>query len=283
MNILAMVLAGGQGSRLHPLTAERSKPAVPFSGRYRIVDYVLSNLVNSDILSIYVLVQYKSQSLIEHINKAWGVSYIIPGQFVTVVPPQMREGPEWFQGTSDAISQNINLIERHSPDMVAVFGADHIYRMDVRQMVEFHQSCNAHVSVAAIPVPLQSASAFGVIDTDRVPLVQSLGIARAILKNQRIAGSLEMVVTGVKRGEGIAGPVRKTGVFPALAGHLLAVGEETGRLDAMFARMAGGSVRSRYPDFDQAIHGAAGAAGDSGDGNRRGSADPEYSISNYQY
>lgn len=166
MKILAMVLAGGQGSRLHPLTAERSKPAVPFSGRYRIVDYVLSNLVNSNILSIYVLVQYKSQSLIEHINKAWGVSYIIPGQFVAVVPPQMREGPEWFQGTSDAISQNINLIERHSPDMVAVFGADHIYRMDVRQMVEFHQSCNAHVSVAAIPVPLQSASAFGIIDTE---------------------------------------------------------------------------------------------------------------------
>lgn len=166
MNILAMVLAGGQGSRLHPLTAERSKPAVPFSARYRIVDYVLSNLVNSGILSIYVLVQYKSQSLIEHINKAWGVPHVVPGQFVTVVPPQMREGPDWFQGTSDAISQNINLIERHSPDMIAVFGADHIYRMDVRQMVEFHKLRNAHVSVAAIPISLQNASAFGIIDTE---------------------------------------------------------------------------------------------------------------------
>lgn len=161
-----MVLAGGQGARLHPLTAERSKPAVPFSGRYRIVDFVLSNLVNSDIQSIYLLVQYKSQSLIEHVNKSWGLSHIIPGQFITVVPPQMRAGPEWFEGTADAVYQNINLIERHAPDMVAVFGADHIYRMDLRQMIDFHQRKQAHVSVAAIPVPLQEASAFGIVDAD---------------------------------------------------------------------------------------------------------------------
>ena len=166
MKVLAMVLAGGQGSRLHPLTAERSKPAVPFGSRYRIADFVLSNLVNSEIRGIYLLVQYKSQSLIEHVNKAWGHAHGLPGQFVTVVPPQMREGPEWFQGTSDAVSQNINLIARHAPDMVAVFGADHIYRMDVRQMVEFHQEKSAHVSVAAIPVPLGAASAFGIIDAD---------------------------------------------------------------------------------------------------------------------
>lgn len=164
MKVLAMVLAGGQGSRLHPLTAERSKPAVPFGSRYRIADFVLSSMVNSEIRSIYLLVQYKSQSMIEHVNKAWGHSHSFPGQFVTVVPPQMRESKEWFQGTADAISQNINLIKRHAPDMVAVFGADHIYRMDVRQMVDFHQQNSAHVSVAAIPVPLKIATEFGIID-----------------------------------------------------------------------------------------------------------------------
>ncbi|MES2366934.1 MAG: glucose-1-phosphate adenylyltransferase [Pseudomonadota bacterium] len=164
--ILALVLAGGEGSRLHPLTAVRSKPSVPFGGRYRIVDFVLSNLVNSGIKSIYLLVQYKSQSLIEHINHAWTLSNAIPDQFVTVVPPQMREGPEWFQGTADAVYQNLNLIESKAPDMVAVFGADHIYRMDVRQMVKFHQQHGADVSVAAIPVPLNLASSFGVITAD---------------------------------------------------------------------------------------------------------------------
>ena len=139
---------------------------MPFGSRYRIADFVLGNLANSEIRSIYLLVQYKSQSLIEHVNKAWGHASSFPGQFVTVVPPQMREGQEWFQGTSDAVYQNINLIERHAPDMVAVFGADHIYRMDVRQMVDFHRERSAHVSVAAIPVPLAEASAFGIIDAD---------------------------------------------------------------------------------------------------------------------
>ncbi|MDD5389778.1 MAG: glucose-1-phosphate adenylyltransferase [Gallionellaceae bacterium] len=166
MKVLAMVLAGGQGSRLHPLTAERSKPAVPFGSRYRIADFVLSNLVNSEIRGIYLMVQYKSQSLIEHVNKAWGHGNSFPGQFVTVVPPQMSEGQKWFQGTSDAVFQNINLIKRHAPDMVAVFGADHIYRMDVRQMVDFHRQNSAHVSVAAIPVPLKEASSFGIIDAE---------------------------------------------------------------------------------------------------------------------
>jgi glucose-1-phosphate adenylyltransferase len=166
MKVLAMVLAGGQGSRLHPLTAERSKPAVPFGSRYRIADFVLSNMMNSEMRGIYLLVQYKSQSLIEHVNKAWGHANSCPGQFITVVPPQMREGQEWFQGTSDAVFQNINLIRHHAPDMVAVFGADHIYRMDVRQMVDFHQQNSAHVTVAALPVPLADASAFGIIDAD---------------------------------------------------------------------------------------------------------------------
>ena len=166
MKVLAMVLAGGQGSRLHPLTAERSKPSVPFGSRYRIADFVLSNFVNSEIRSIYLMVQYKSQSMIEHVNKAWGHSHSFPGEFVSIVPPQMRESKEWFQGTADAIAQNINLIKHHSPDMVAVFGADHIYRMDVRQMVEFHQASAAHVSVAAIPVPLDIARGFGIIDAE---------------------------------------------------------------------------------------------------------------------
>lgn len=163
--ILAMVMAGGEGKRLYPLTCERSKPSVPFGGRYRIVDFVLSNLVNSHIFAIYLLVQYKSQSLIEHIRRSWGLAPIFPEQFVTVVPPQMREGPEWFQGTADAVYQNLNLIRQYAPDLVAVFGADHIYRMDVQQMAQFHLENNADVTVAALPVDITQASSFGVIES----------------------------------------------------------------------------------------------------------------------
>ena len=166
-NVLAFVMAGGEGSRLNPLTAHRSKPSVPFGGRYRIVDFVLSNLINSQINSIYLLVQYKSQELIEHIRKAWVLSPILPEQFVTVVPPQMQAGKEWFQGTADAVYQNLMLIAQHSPELVAVFGADHIYRMDIRQMVDFHREHEAHVTVAALPVPIAEATAFGVIAADR--------------------------------------------------------------------------------------------------------------------
>jgi glucose-1-phosphate adenylyltransferase len=163
LRIVAMVLAGGEGSRLAPLTHERSKPAVPFGGRYRIVDFVLSNLLNSGIHSIYLLVQYKSQSLIEHINRAWTLSPVVVEQFVTVVPPQMREGPEWFQGTADAVYQNLNLLAFHGPDLILVFGADHVYRMNVGDMIEFHRDSGADVSVAALPVPVTQASSFGVI------------------------------------------------------------------------------------------------------------------------
>ena len=162
-----MVLAGGEGTRIAPLTAERSKPAVPFGGRYRIVDFVLSNLVNSEIYSLYILVQYRSQSLIEHIRNAWVLAPIISDHFVTVVPPQMREGPEWFAGTADAVYQNLNLIRQEDPTLVVVFGADHVYRMDVRQMVAFHRERNADVTVAALPVPRHEARAFGVIGVDR--------------------------------------------------------------------------------------------------------------------
>ncbi|MFZ5996742.1 MAG: glucose-1-phosphate adenylyltransferase [Nitrospirota bacterium] len=164
--ILAFVLAGGKGERLFPLTAFRSKPAVPFGGRYRIVDFALSNFINSHIYSIYLLVQYKSQSLIEHVRQNWGLTSIISSHFVTVVPPQMRMGLEWFQGTADAVFQNINLIREHNPELVAVFGADHIYRMDIRQMIDFHLEREAYVTVAARPVPLAQASSFGVILTD---------------------------------------------------------------------------------------------------------------------
>jgi len=164
--ILAFVMAGGEGSRLSPLTTKHSKPSLPFGGRYRIVDFVLSNLLNSNINSIYLLVQYKSQSLIEHIRKSWVMSPIFSQQFVTIVPPQMLKGEDWFQGTSDAVYQNINLIRQHDPELVIVFGADHVYRMDLQQMIDFHRERDAEVSIAALPVPVEEASSFGIIATD---------------------------------------------------------------------------------------------------------------------
>jgi glucose-1-phosphate adenylyltransferase len=164
--VMAFVMAGGEGSRLQPLTTDRCKPAVPFGSRYRIVDFVLSNLVNSNIRSIYLLVQYKPQSLIEHVRKAWTVSALFSEQFVTVVPPQMTQAHMQFGGTADAVYQSLNLMNMHRPDLVAVFGADHIYRMDVRQMVRFHCESGADVSVAAIPVPLDQAANFGIIEAD---------------------------------------------------------------------------------------------------------------------
>ena len=166
--VMAFVMAGGEGSRLRPLTTDRCKPAVPFGSRYRIVDFVLSNLANSDIRSIYLLVQYKPQTLIEHIRKAWTVSALFSDQFVTVVPPQMSKENTLFGGTADAVYQSLNLMDMHRPDLVAVFGADHIYRMDVRQMVRFHRENNADASVAALPVPINQASEFGIIETDAV-------------------------------------------------------------------------------------------------------------------
>lgn len=164
--IIAFVMAGGEGKRLHPLTGERCKPAVPFGARYRIVDFVLSNLTNSGIRSIYLLVQYKPHSLIEHIRKAWVISPLLPDQFVSVVPPQMTSMGGMFQGTADAVYQSLHLIETYQPDLVAVFGADHVYRMDVRQMIWFHRERNAHVTLAALPVALEQAPNFGIIGTD---------------------------------------------------------------------------------------------------------------------
>lgn len=164
--ILAMIMAGGRGERLTPLTEFRTKPAVPFGSHYRIVDFVLSNFVNSGILAIYVLVQYRSQSLIEHLRRAWRVGGRIQQNFITVVPPQMKTGGMLYEGTADAVYQNINLIRDFCPDLVAVFGADHIYRMDISQMADFHRVHDAQISVAALPVPLPMASSFGIIEAD---------------------------------------------------------------------------------------------------------------------
>jgi glucose-1-phosphate adenylyltransferase len=166
LRVIAFVLAGGKGTRLFPLTKERAKPAVPFGGRYRIVDFVLSNLVNSGIYSIYVLIQFKSQSLLQHLREGWEVSGLLKNNFIIPVPAQMRSAQEdWYRGTADAISQNINLIEQADPHVVAIFGADHIYRMNIRQMIEFHVERRAGVTVAAIPVPKEQATEFGVIET----------------------------------------------------------------------------------------------------------------------
>jgi glucose-1-phosphate adenylyltransferase len=164
--VLAFVMAGGEGTRLHALTADRCKPAVPFNGKHRVVDFVLSNLINSEIYAVYLLVQYKSQALIEHVRQSWTLARFIPDHFVTVVPPQMRHGPEWFQGTADAVFQNLHLIETQQPDYVAVFGADHVYRMDVRQMVDAHVERRADVTVAALPVPIERCGSFGIVEAD---------------------------------------------------------------------------------------------------------------------
>jgi glucose-1-phosphate adenylyltransferase len=161
--VFGIVLAGGEGKRLLPLTADRAKPAVPFGGSYRLIDFVLSNLVNGRIRRIVVLTQYKSHSLDRHISTTWRLSSLV-GDYVTPVPAQMRRGPHWFQGSADAIYQSLNLIYDEQPSLVCVFGADHIYRMDPRQMVEQHVATGAGVTVAGIRVPRPEAAHVGVID-----------------------------------------------------------------------------------------------------------------------
>ncbi len=161
--VLSLVLAGGEGKRLAPLTAKRAKPAVPFGGHYRLVDFVLSNLANASFLKIVVLTQYKSNSLNLHIARTWRLSTLLGG-YVSPVPAQMRSGPRWFSGSADAIYQNLELIDEERPDYICVFGADHIYRMDPRQMVQQHIDTGAGVTVAGVRVPIDQASASGVIE-----------------------------------------------------------------------------------------------------------------------
>ncbi|MFE5005462.1 glucose-1-phosphate adenylyltransferase [Streptomyces sp. NPDC056696] len=161
-SVLGIVLAGGEGKRLLPLTADRAKPAVTFGGTYRLVDFVLSNLVNADILRICVLTQYKSHSLDRHVTTTWRMSSLL-GNYVTPVPAQQRLGPRWYLGSADAILQSLNLVHDEQPDYIAVFGADHVYRMDPRQMLQQHIESGAGVTVAGIRVPRADASSFGII------------------------------------------------------------------------------------------------------------------------
>lgn len=163
--VLAVVLAGGEGTRLLPLTVSRSKPAVSFAGSYRLVDFVLNNLVNSDILKIYVLTQFKSQSLYLHLKKGWNINGI-SGCFIDPIPAQMRLGKRWYDGTADSVFQNLNFIQEEKPDYICVFGSDHIYKMDVSQMLEYHKKKNAVLTVAAVKMPKAQSVSFGVIEVD---------------------------------------------------------------------------------------------------------------------
>lgn len=163
--VISMILAGGEGTRLSPLTKTRSKPAVPFAGQYRLIDFALNNFVNSDLLKIFILTQFKSQSLNIHLRRAWHLSGITD-RFIDPIPTQMRMGKRWYEGTADAIYQNMQIIQEHDPEHVCVFGSDHIYKMDVRQMVDLHKKRNAKCTVAAIKVPIDEASSFGVIVVD---------------------------------------------------------------------------------------------------------------------
>ena len=164
-NALVMILAGGEGKRLYPLTKDRAKPAVPFGGRYRIIDFVINNFVNSGFYKIKVLTQYKSDSLNKHITRGWRVSPFL-NQYIDLAPAQMRTGNDWYRGTADAIYQNIFHIQDEDPDYVCVFGGDHIYKMDVSQMLDYHKNKGADLSIAAIPIPVEEASEFGIMEVD---------------------------------------------------------------------------------------------------------------------
>lgn len=164
-SVLSMILAGGAGSRLAPLTEQRAKPAVPFGGQYRIIDFVLSNFVNSDLHKIYLITQFKSHSLSKHLQRCWRIAGLA-GKFIDMLPAQMRTGNDWYLGTADAIYQNLHHVERHNPDIVCVFSGDHIYTMNVRQMINYHTENGADLTVAAIPVPIGEACHFGVIEVN---------------------------------------------------------------------------------------------------------------------
>ena len=169
-NVLGIILAGGQGTRLSPLTLKRVKPAVPFGSKYRLIDFALNNFVNSGIYSIYVLTQYKAQSLTEHIQRYWRFGSLLEDHFVILVPSQMYRyeelGPVWYRGTADAVYQNLHLVENNTPEVVAVFGGDHVYKMDVSDMVRYHLDTRADITIAAYPVARGDATRFGVLEVD---------------------------------------------------------------------------------------------------------------------
>jgi glucose-1-phosphate adenylyltransferase len=162
---LAIILAGGEGKRLMPLTLDRAKPAVPVGGRYRLIDFVLSNFVNSGILKIKVLTQYKSDSLNTHLARGWRLPQMLD-LYVEAVPAQMRTGKSWFLGSADALHQSLNVVSDEDPDFVCVFSADHMYKMDVRQMLDFHIESDCDMTVAAIPVPCSEGPQFGIVGVD---------------------------------------------------------------------------------------------------------------------
>ncbi len=166
VKVLALIMAGGKGTRLEPLTSYRAKPAVPFAGKYRLIDFVLSNFVNSGVYSIYVLTQFMSQSLSEHLRDAWSFGTVQRDHFISTVPAQMRLGESWYRGTADSIFQNLYLVHEHDPDLVAVFAGDHIYRMDIMQMVRYHNEREADATVAVVPMPIEQAGEFGVAVVD---------------------------------------------------------------------------------------------------------------------
>src|SRR5262245_12350873 len=215
MKIVALVLAGGEGTRLYPLTAEHSKPALPFANGYRIVDFVLSNLVNSKISTIYVVAQYKPESLMRHIAASWAPWFNAPGGTIKVLLP--RSNRQLFRGTADAVHQCLDVLQAHSPDVVAIFAADHVYRMDVRQMIDFHYAREAAATIAAVGVPLEKAASFGIISASadgrvsefeekprraapspRNAAQASASMGKYLLDTQALARALE---NGISRGE----------------------------------------------------------------------------------
>ena len=165
-DVLVMILAGGEGKRLYPLTRDRAKPAVPFGGRYRIIDFVLNNFTNSGFYKIKIITQFKSDSLNKHVSRGWPISPIL-GQFIDLVPAQMRTGAEWYKGTADAIFQNVNVIYDEEPKYVCVFGGDHVYKMDVRHMLDYHKEKDADLTISGIPVPVEEAHHFGIMIIDK--------------------------------------------------------------------------------------------------------------------
>jgi glucose-1-phosphate adenylyltransferase len=193
-NVLTMILAGGEGRRLYPLTRDRAKPAVPFGGRFRIIDFALNNFVNSGFFKIKVLTQFKSDSLNVHLSKAWRLSPTLD-QYVDAVPAQMRTGQHWYRGTADAVYQNLNLVFDEEPDDVCVFGGDHIYQMDVGQMLAFHKETKADVTIAAVPMPATESRHYGVIEVDSSWRVT--GFEEKPVRGKTIPGQPDMILASM--------------------------------------------------------------------------------------